>query len=189
MSGGQLRCVGSSLFLKKEFGVGYQITIEKKTEDSKVDDTVTDIVMDSVPEATILSNVSSELSFQLPLDSTSGFVSMFAKLDEVVESNDISNYGVSITTLEEVFLMVARGSSGKEREKFASSKKLSSVAEALGEGDTSHRSRQDLNNSMIFTRHVQCMLQKRATNFKRDKKAWVRSKIFCLLSYGHQVII
>jgi len=29
MSEGQLRCAGSSLFLKKEYGVGYQLTIEK----------------------------------------------------------------------------------------------------------------------------------------------------------------
>jgi hypothetical protein len=29
MAEGQLRCVGSSLFLKKTYGVGYQLTIEK----------------------------------------------------------------------------------------------------------------------------------------------------------------
>ena len=29
MSEGQLRCAGSSLFLKKQYGVGYQLTIEK----------------------------------------------------------------------------------------------------------------------------------------------------------------
>ena len=57
MAEGQLRCVGSSLFLKKEFGVGYQITIEKKSDEPSVDETVTDVVMNSVPEAAVLSNV------------------------------------------------------------------------------------------------------------------------------------
>ncbi len=32
MSEGQLRCVGSSLFLKKTYGVGYQLTIEKQSK-------------------------------------------------------------------------------------------------------------------------------------------------------------
>ena len=31
MAEGQLRCAGSSLFLKKMYGVGYQLTIEKKS--------------------------------------------------------------------------------------------------------------------------------------------------------------
>ena len=37
MADGQLRCAGSSLFLKKEYGVGYQLTIEKaRTANEKV---------------------------------------------------------------------------------------------------------------------------------------------------------
>jgi ATP-binding cassette, subfamily A (ABC1), member 3 len=32
MAEGQLRCAGSSLFLKKMYGVGYQLTIEKQTK-------------------------------------------------------------------------------------------------------------------------------------------------------------
>ena len=31
MAEGQLRCVGSSLFLKSKFGVGYQLTIIKNS--------------------------------------------------------------------------------------------------------------------------------------------------------------
>lgn len=33
MSEGQLRCAGSPLFLKKTYGVGYQLTVEKVSED------------------------------------------------------------------------------------------------------------------------------------------------------------
>lgn len=35
MAGGQLRCAGSSLFLKKNYGVGYQLTIEKKNDSTE----------------------------------------------------------------------------------------------------------------------------------------------------------
>ena len=34
MSEGQLRCCGSSLFLKKTYGVGYQLTLEKNAAEN-----------------------------------------------------------------------------------------------------------------------------------------------------------
>ena len=162
------------MFLKKEFGVGYQITIDKKSESNSVDDTVTDIIINAVPEATILSNVSSELSFQLPLDSSSQFVKMFSELDEVVERKEISMYGVSITTLEEVFIMVGRGETGN-REIMASSSKEASKKNATNvfSGNLSHTSAEDITSRQLFARHVQALLEKRALNFKRDRKAWV----------------
>ncbi len=84
------------MFLKKEFGVGYQITIEKKSDSKSVDQKVTSIIKDAVPEVNILNNVNFELSFQLPLDSSSQFVSMFSNLDKLVKENEISMYGVSL---------------------------------------------------------------------------------------------
>jgi ATP-binding cassette, subfamily A (ABC1), member 3 len=78
MSEGRLRCCGSSLFLKKTYGVGYQLTIEKASKykqggethgemDSKLakDHELQKIVMENVEEATPLTNVANELSFQL----------------------------------------------------------------------------------------------------------------------------
>lgn len=188
---GQLRCCGSSLFLKKEFGVGYQISIEKKSESASVDATVTDIIVGAVPEATVLSNVSSELSFQLPLDSSSQFISMFAELDKIVAKEQISMYGVSITTLEEVFIMVGRGETG-DRDLKASFSKSAKVDEKVFQNEdpdsnASYASAEDMNNQQLFARHVQALLQKRAMNFKRDKRAWICSTIlpciFALLGF------
>lgn len=169
--------------MKKEFGVGYQITIDKKSESNSVDDTVTDIIVNAVPEATILSNVSSELSFQLPLDSSSQFVKMFYDLDKVVERNEISTYGVSITTLEEVFIMVGRGETGN-RELMASSSKEASKKDVKGfsdefSGNAINTSAEDITSRQLFARHVQALLEKRALNFKRDRKAWVsKARLF-----------
>ncbi len=194
---GQLRCCGSSLFLKKEFGVGYQISIDKISASERIDETVTDIIMNAVPEATVLSNVSSELSFQLPLDSSSQFVSMFSELDKIVESREISMYGVSITTLEEVFIMVGRGETGN-REILASSLKNvkneggPGFAEEVQSSNASYASAENISSKHLFGRHVQALLQKRALNFKRDKKAWVSTSfkisllfaITCLTNQG-----
>ena len=97
MADGQLRCCGSSLFLKKTYGVGYQLVIEKPPSNStKKDDpdgksaefdegtdgVLAKIVTGNVDDATLLNNVGTEMSFQLPMASSSQFPPMFAGLDE-----------------------------------------------------------------------------------------------------------
>ena len=198
MAEGQLCCAGSSLFLKKTYGVGYQLTIEKKpvgrgyepstpassgkaqqkTNKSSLidmDDRLTDIVKTSASEATLLSNVGTELSFQLPLGAASGFSLMFEELDKVVDTGDIVTYGVGVTTLDEVFLLVARGDSAAGSKKsFKSSMRAAKGIPAINEEDTekSVMSRMDLENEGLFLRHLGGLFKKRAVNFKRDKKAW-----------------
>jgi hypothetical protein len=66
-------------------------------------------VTSAVHEATLLSDVGSELSYQLPLSAAPVFAQLFAKLDSQVEEGGISCYGVSMTTLNEVFSQVTRG--------------------------------------------------------------------------------
>lgn len=195
MAEGQLRCLGSSLFLKKTYGVGYQLTIEKRPKDFQatspgnngvannltgmddqdaIDDKLKGIVLAAVPDGSLLSNVGTEMSFQLPLRASSNFTSIFDALDTEVDSGEIITYGVGITTLDEVFLMVARGES-TEKQDFASSGHLGTKGFAgdNDDGEKSVRSRMDLENEGLFARHVGALFRKRAINFKRDKRAWV----------------
>lgn len=54
--------------------------------------------------------VASELAFRLPLAHTAAFPALFRDLDVAVEAErGVAGYGVSVTTLEEVFLRIARG--------------------------------------------------------------------------------
>eukprot|EP00538_Stauroneis_constricta_P006033 CAMPEP_0119570644 /NCGR_PEP_ID=MMETSP1352-20130426/43716_1 /TAXON_ID=265584 /ORGANISM="Stauroneis constricta, Strain CCMP1120" /LENGTH=1964 /DNA_ID=CAMNT_0007620313 /DNA_START=556 /DNA_END=6450 /DNA_ORIENTATION=+ len=185
MSSGQLRCIGSSLFLKKTYGVGYQLTIEKqpggavKGEKEKVDESLTSIVKDAIPESTLLSNVGTELSFQLPLGAASSFKEMFDGLDDNVEDGSIVTYGVGITTLDEVFLLVARGDSADKSTHHLASSRAQIDGEPAKEGttDVSARSRMDFEKDGLFGSHVTALFQKRALNFKRDKKAWLCTTI------------
>jgi ATP-binding cassette subfamily A (ABC1) protein 3 len=65
MGDGKLRCCGSSLYLKRAYGVGYNMTVEKKnaiTFDSKK---MTEVVMSRIPAATLLTDVGTELTFQV----------------------------------------------------------------------------------------------------------------------------
>jgi ATP-binding cassette, subfamily A (ABC1), member 3 len=49
MAEGQLRCAGSSLFLKKKYGVGYQLTIEKHSlGKEKAKDVATDVAVNEI---------------------------------------------------------------------------------------------------------------------------------------------
>ncbi len=182
MAEGQLRCAGSSLFLKKTFGVGYQLTIEKvksskgsSTPDlvglGEHDEKLMNLVESNVPDANLLTNVGSELSYQLPIGASSQFGPMFKALDEEVERGTLTSYGVGITTLDEVFLLVARGEGTGNKKEFASSKHMEGVTLA-DEGTKSARSRMDLENEGLFFRHIGALLKKRAAFFRRDKKAW-----------------
>ncbi|ETN25082.1 hypothetical protein PPTG_20870, partial [Phytophthora nicotianae INRA-310] len=76
----ELRCSGSSLFLKNRFGAGYNLTVVK--DDERCDDKeLVAFISSYVPSSQVLSNVGSEIAFQLSLDSSPLFAEMFAELD------------------------------------------------------------------------------------------------------------
>lgn len=63
----------------------------------------------TVQEGKLLSNVGAELSFQLPLSASSRFPALLSGMDDRGEELGIETYGLSVTTLEEVFLRVRTG--------------------------------------------------------------------------------
>ncbi|KAI3471608.1 hypothetical protein Pfo_028258 [Paulownia fortunei] len=106
MANGSLKCCGSSFFLKQQYGVGYTLTLVKTTPTASA---AADIVYSHIPSATCVSEVGNEISFKLPLASSSSL-----KAFETPDCGDsiflgIQSYGISVTTLEEVFLRVAGG--------------------------------------------------------------------------------
>ncbi|BFZ21348.1 hypothetical protein BsWGS_24386 [Bradybaena similaris] len=99
---GKLRCCGSSLFLKNKFGVGYHLTMV--VEPNCDVDNVTDLLRTAIPEVEHTRTHGKEISYTVPLQDVSKFSDLFSNLDQVAESHGIKSYGVSMTTLEEVFL-------------------------------------------------------------------------------------
>ena len=65
--------------------------------------------MDRIPSAKKMQEVSSEIAYQLPTESSSMFKAFFADFDANLTSLGIRSYGVGITTLEEVFLSIGHG--------------------------------------------------------------------------------
>lgn len=113
MSEGHIRCSGSSLFLKTRFGAGYLLSMSKATLHKGVElaTNMTDIeqvVKSIVPSARVKSHVAGEVIFSLPIQSVSFFGDLFSLLQEKSASLGIGSYGVSLTSLEQVFITLAK---------------------------------------------------------------------------------
>ena len=104
MGDGKLRCCGSSLFLKRAFGVGYNMTIEKKDAIAFNSVNMTAAVMSHIPTATMLTDVGTELTFQLPLGSSDKFQQLFNFIDSNLDNLAVQSYGKLIVRRPILFL-------------------------------------------------------------------------------------
>lgn len=102
MTGGELQCCGSSFFLKRRFGAGYYLIMDvtQKCIPSKV----TSLLQRYIPYVKIFSQVGSELTYQLPEHESHKFEDMLRELENNDKHLGVQSYGVSLTTLEEVFM-------------------------------------------------------------------------------------
>ena len=89
------------------YGVGYHLTLVKdiSCDSSRIEQ----LVKSFVPEAERVTDVGAELSFILPSSSTPSFPNLFDKLEADKTDLGIQSFGVSITTMEEVFIKVGEG--------------------------------------------------------------------------------
>ena len=93
MGDGKLKCCGSSLFLKRAFGVGYNMTIEKKDATAFNSEVMTEVVMSRIPSASVLTDVGTELTFQLPLNCSNQFQPLFEYIDTNEGALGVQSYG------------------------------------------------------------------------------------------------
>uniref|UniRef100_A0A671RZX9 P-type phospholipid transporter n=1 Tax=Sinocyclocheilus anshuiensis TaxID=1608454 RepID=A0A671RZX9_9TELE len=125
ISHGKLCCVGSSLFLKTQLGTGYYLTLVKKdfdlsasscrTSSSTVSyskgnvSLISNVIFKHVPTARLVEDLGHEITYVLPYESAKdgAFVELFHEIDDRLTDLGISSYGISDTTLEEIFLKVA----------------------------------------------------------------------------------
>ncbi|KAL3223630.1 hypothetical protein MRX96_027300 [Rhipicephalus microplus] len=91
-------------FLKNRFGIGYHLTmvVDQGADKSQI----SQLVQRYVPSMTVYRSTGTELAFILPMDSTYNFANLFAAVEEAISEGTLGvrSYGISMTTLEEVFL-------------------------------------------------------------------------------------
>lgn len=91
-----------ALFSVSASGVGYHMNIVK-SESCQVSK-ISSLIKSYVPNAELESNISAELAFVLPSESSGQFEQMFDYMEKHKTELGILSYGISVTTLEEVFL-------------------------------------------------------------------------------------
>ncbi|XP_008587325.1 PREDICTED: ATP-binding cassette sub-family A member 8 [Galeopterus variegatus] len=101
LSKGKLKCAGSSLFLKKKWGIGYHLSLQ--LSEIRVQEKITSLVKQHIPDAKLSTESEGKLVYTLPLERTNKFPELYKDLDSC-PGLGIENYGVSMTTLNEVFL-------------------------------------------------------------------------------------
>jgi hypothetical protein len=104
MAHGAIRAIGNSITLKNKYGAGYRINIiteEAKSEAIKAE------VMERVPGAVLEDESAGALIFQFPNESKGG-IPEFVEWCEGAKKEGVKTWGISQTTLEEVFLKIIR---------------------------------------------------------------------------------
>jgi len=207
MSAGKLACVGSPVFLKNRYGAGYHLTLARQSASAsqgKISAGNTDGVLSLVRKyvgdnATLASDVGAELSFTLPFESTAKFPDLFKDLDGKLDSLGFQSYGISCTTLEEVFLSIARGGVGGNSE--ATRKSLDAARPATdGSGNESKPLMDDPDDEdldeaghqiragyvtgwSLVARQCKGLLWKRRLNWQRDWKSILVQLAFPVLFF------
>lgn len=101
---GKLQCCGSPLFLKKRYGTGYRMRIAKGSSCSL--EVVTEKVTSAIPAAQLTSDIGHEAMFNLGFPPASDVIPLLKNLEQSKESLGINSLGISVTTMEDVFIRV-----------------------------------------------------------------------------------
>ncbi|KAJ6217457.1 hypothetical protein RDWZM_008614 [Blomia tropicalis] len=112
MNDGKLSCIGSPLFLKRTFGTGYRLRIAKK--DSFLSESFVKILQKFIPSAVLSTEIETEVIYSLQTSENKtnkkDLMTMLTKLFENIEINKdqygIDSFGLSYSTLEDVFIAV-----------------------------------------------------------------------------------
>ncbi|XP_058124970.1 phospholipid-transporting ATPase ABCA3-like [Anopheles ziemanni] len=113
MAEGNLRAIGSPFFLKKNLGAGYRLICVKEPHCER--QRVLGILRRYIPDVRIETDIGTELSFVLREDYLKVFQPMLEELEDQMGACGISSYGISLTTMEEVFLRAGSDSHTTEQ--------------------------------------------------------------------------
>lgn len=120
---GKLQCCGSSLFLKNRFGSGYILTVDRRLlspsnaslayskqliqeSRAKNAEAVSNFISKRIEGVTLTRHINNTLTYTLPYSQKSHFEEFFYELEKNKNSLEIASYGISDTTLEEIFLLL-----------------------------------------------------------------------------------
>lgn len=107
MARGRMVCCGTSQFLKLRYGPGYKLVIEHQAGGrASHADRVLELIQKHVPSAALSAeeSIDDTAVFVLPFTETAKFAALFQALDSQLSPLSIKNYGLSGSSLEDVFV-------------------------------------------------------------------------------------
>ncbi|KAK3279794.1 hypothetical protein CYMTET_12332 [Cymbomonas tetramitiformis] len=107
MVDGRLRCVGSAEHLKWRFGNGYDFEFRINGGEEQRE-AIGAFVAEALPKAFVQEESKVRLKYHLEQGGTVELSELFAKMYEACQQFGVDDYGVSQTSLEQVFLTFAR---------------------------------------------------------------------------------
>jgi len=178
MGEGKMQCLGSPLFLKNRFGVGYSLTLTKRDASEKGNQHIIKFISNHIPEVRVVSDVSAEISVQLPLETAHKFQGLFDDLDLNMRELNVENYGVSVTTLEQVFLNVAQLLEKSDKEVIQTLQSKKSIENYLETNQNElspvkFKFKKATPQIAKFATQFRALILKRVHYFRRDKKGIV----------------
>uniref|UniRef100_A0A182UD52 ABC transporter domain-containing protein n=1 Tax=Anopheles melas TaxID=34690 RepID=A0A182UD52_9DIPT len=183
MAEGELKACGSSFFLKKRFGVGYRLICVKGANCDRA--RLTGILRQHIPNINIDTDIGSELSYVLNEDYTAVFQDLLRDLEDNVEQCGITSYGISLTTLEEVFLRVGSDSYALDQKTGSSDSEQDSsngLDSSYGSSTITMNQTSDtqplLSGSSLMWNQLFAMLLKK---FISTKRSWVQMLVQALI--------
>eukprot|EP01029_Cantina_marsupialis_P023816 TRINITY_DN5_c0_g2_i1.p1 TRINITY_DN5_c0_g2~~TRINITY_DN5_c0_g2_i1.p1 ORF type:complete len:1536 (-),score=457.58 TRINITY_DN5_c0_g2_i1:174-4625(-) len=111
MAEGSLKASGTSLFLKDKYGHGSQVNLITDLDNTEK---IEQLAKHHVPAAKIVSCSAGNMTFSIPKVSRRRLPGFFEALED--SSNKVSEWGVSSTTLEEVFISLTKANRCKSSE-------------------------------------------------------------------------
>eukprot|EP01016_Furgasonia_blochmanni_P039228 TRINITY_DN4844_c0_g3_i5.p1 TRINITY_DN4844_c0_g3~~TRINITY_DN4844_c0_g3_i5.p1 ORF type:complete len:272 (-),score=35.08 TRINITY_DN4844_c0_g3_i5:61-876(-) len=112
MVDGYARCIGTSLYLKNNFGAGYRLSLV--TEPVHANE-VRDLIARKIPSSKVIDIRAGSLIISVPMDNLTSLYAFFMSMEEKEVDPEwarlrflVKDWGLSNTTLEEVFMQVTR---------------------------------------------------------------------------------
>ena len=79
---------------------------------------VTNVIQQHIPAAELESEISAELSYLLPFDESKKFEQLFNEIESRKSELNLTSFGTTATTMEEVFLKYANSKKKQKKCKF-----------------------------------------------------------------------
>jgi ATP-binding cassette subfamily A (ABC1) protein 3 len=99
---GEVKCCGSPIFLKNLYGNGYQLTITKAENFNEKE--FLNTVISNISNYKIETNIAGEITISISNEVLSKLPNLLKEIENSQEFIGVNSYGISSSTIEDVFL-------------------------------------------------------------------------------------